>query len=341
MIDMENFITSTEFYSRVKDGVCPFTDLGVIGHNSYRIDNADVYIYVVKYENDKLKVSIVHETIEEIPTNSFHIIGGLLLNGLIGSSIIASQNYEKGKVKAIDYKDLFGTADYPRNYKEKKENLLIELSRLSTYDGELLEMTSSLSDSKFWIKCYFFSLKELIFYIEALIKAELIAIYYNIYLIENNWGDFKIEYKGLEYLERLTQEGDKSNKAFVAMAFKPEMAQIRTSIIDTLTAKGYEPIIIDNTHIDSDQTINDAIIAAIRKCKFVVADFTHQRNGVYFEAGFAIGLGKRVIYTCKADDFGNTHFDTKHFQHIIYDDEAHLSKALGDKIDAWISVPVK
>ena len=37
----------------------------------------------------------------------------------------------------------------------------------------------------------------------------------------------------------------------------------------------------------------DRIIAQIRASKFVVADFTRNRGGVYYEAGFALGLGSQ------------------------------------------------
>ena len=35
--------------------------------------------------------------------------------------------------------------------------------------------------------------------------------------------------------------------------------------------------------------VMDEIISEIRRARFVIADCTQQRNGVYFEAGFAIG----------------------------------------------------
>lgn len=34
----------------------------------------------------------------------------------------------------------------------------------------------------------------------------------------------------------------------------------------------------------------------IRKARFVVAELSHHNNGAYWEAGFARGLGKPVIY---------------------------------------------
>jgi nucleoside 2-deoxyribosyltransferase len=88
--------------------------------------------------------------------------------------------------------------------------------------------------------------------------------------------------------------------------------------------------------IDSSQTINDAIISAIKSCKFCIADFSQQKDGVYFESGFAIGLGKPVIYTCDSDWFNKSHFDTNHFPHIIYESKPDLAAKLDNKIKAWI-----
>jgi nucleoside 2-deoxyribosyltransferase len=45
--------------------------------------------------------------------------------------------------------------------------------------------------------------------------------------------------------------------------------------------------------------IDDKIKVDIRTARFVLADLTGNNNGVYWEAGFAEGLGKPVIYTCK------------------------------------------
>ena len=46
-------------------------------------------------------------------------------------------------------------------------------------------------------------------------------------------------------------------------------------------------------------SIDDRIRVEIRNSKFLIADLTHSNNGAYLGAGFAEGLGKIVIYTCK------------------------------------------
>jgi len=60
----------------------------------------------------------------------------------------------------------------------------------------------------------------------------------------------------------------------------------------------------------------DAIIEAeIRRCRFLIADLSDDNAGAYWEAGFAEGLGKPVIYVCRAkegDAEKKTHFDANH-----------------------------
>jgi nucleoside 2-deoxyribosyltransferase len=65
------------------------------------------------------------------------------------------------------------------------------------------------------------------------------------------------------------------------------------------TEPQFKAIKIDNVEHIND--INDEIIATIRRSRFMVCDLTGYRGGVYFEAGFAHGLGIPVIYTCRDD----------------------------------------
>jgi hypothetical protein len=49
---------------------------------------------------------------------------------------------------------------------------------------------------------------------------------------------------------------------------------------------------IDVIRVDREEhveNINDKIIVDLTRSQFVVADFTHHPNGVYFEAGYALG----------------------------------------------------
>jgi hypothetical protein len=66
----------------------------------------------------------------------------------------------------------------------------------------------------------------------------------------------------------------------------------------------------------------DAIIEdEIRRCRFLLADLSDDNAGAYWEAGFAEGLGKPVIYVCREGK--ETHFDTDH-RRIKCSDHASL-----------------
>lgn len=97
------------------------------------------------------------------------------------------------------------------------------------------------------------------------------------------------------------------HKCFVAMWLTPEMDNIYEKAIKPAiefieegeTEPRFHAVKIDNVEHVND--INDEIIAAIRRSRFMVCDLTGYRGGVYFEAGFAYGLGLDVIYTCSKD----------------------------------------
>ena len=128
---------------------------------------------------------------------------------------------------------------------------------------------------------------------------------------------FLITPKGWHALES-NPEGQ-GKICFVAMWFAEEMSPIYlNAILPGIEAAGYQAVRIDNKEFNGG--ITDEIIAAIRTSKFVLADFTGHRPGVYYEAGFAEGLGRAVVRTVKSSDLGGLHFDTRHLNHIAWSD---------------------
>jgi len=120
-------------------------------------------------------------------------------------------------------------------------------------------------------------------------------------------------------------------KAFVAMWFTAQMdAAYEQGIRPAIVAAGYDPVRLDRVeHADK---IDDRIVAEIRESRFIVADFTGQRGGVYFEAGFALGLGIPVIWTCREEELPKVHFDTSHFNYILW----KTPQELGQKLEARV-----
>ena len=99
------------------------------------------------------------------------------------------------------------------------------------------------------------------------------------------------------------------------MWFSPEVRPLWTEVIEpAIRLAGYEPIRIDSKQHNG--KIDDEIMASIRSARFVVADFTGNRGGVYYEAGFAHGLGLPVIFMCKEGD--ELHFDVRQYNCIFW-----------------------
>jgi hypothetical protein len=122
-----------------------------------------------------------------------------------------------------------------------------------------------------------------------------------------------------------------SSQAFVAMWFGPEMTDAYDNgFKPAISGSGYDPLRIDRK--EHDRKIDDEIIAEIRRSAFVVADFTEHRGGVYYEAGFAHGLGRRVIFTCKTDHLSKLHFDVRQYVTICWNTPADVVAPLQNRI---------
>ena len=91
--------------------------------------------------------------------------------------------------------------------------------------------------------------------------------------------------------------------------------------------------------------IDDQLRVALRTSRFVVADLTHGNNGAYWEAGFAEGLGRPVIYTCRKKEWDEKkpHFDTNHLVTITWDisDLASAAERLTATVRATLPADAK
>lgn len=152
---------------------------------------------------------------------------------------------------------------------------------------------------------------------------------------------WRVSVEGHTRVDELEREerASKSSQAFVAMWFHESTTEVYAKGIEQAIAEaGYEPLRIDQKeHINK---IDDEIIAEIRRSRFLVADFTQgedgARGGVYYEAGFAHGLGIPVIFTCHADSVKELHFDTNHYNHIVWNTPEELRERLKNRILAVI-----
>jgi hypothetical protein len=155
-------------------------------------------------------------------------------------------------------------------------------------------------------------------------------------------GDFRVRplSAGWKRLAEIALSGGLPSSAFVAMPFVEDLREAYTLGIEpALRAAGFEAIRVDL--IQHNGKIDDRIIADIRHSALLIADFTGHRQNVYFEAGFAYGLGRHVIFTCRSGDIDEAHFDTRQYNHIVWSSPENLREQLFNRINATIPRPVR
>lgn len=284
----------------------------------------------VHYTNDKPIEFYIKQKLKNIK----HILYGIILNNKwpLHEFILNS--------KTVD--EIIKNTDYPLTPKDKMNNLFLDLCKRQNYYGQTIGFKNTITNKYYFQereslnKLYFISPGEFLFYLNTLAEKGLIKLE-RFNDKEINPYAYRITYNGLEESIKMTEEGKNSNKCFVAMSFSKDDDPIFFKAIKpACEVTGFDAKRIDYEHYDSAITINDAIISLLKQCKFCIADFTKQRNGVYFEAGYALGRGMKVIYTCNNTDFKESHFDTNHFPHIVYESLDDLKKKLIDKINAFI-----
>jgi hypothetical protein len=135
---------------------------------------------------------------------------------------------------------------------------------------------------------------------------------------------------GWERFQEIQTKVADTKKAFMAMKFGvPEMDRVFFECLKPAAKRaGYELMKLDD--MPRAGLIDDRLRLEIRTARFLIADLSHQNAGAYWEAGFAEGLGRPVIYTCKQSVFNDVstkpHFDTNHYLSILWD-MSDLSKA--------------
>ena len=156
--------------------------------------------------------------------------------------------------------------------------------------------------------------------------------------------DVQILYEGYQRLEKLKKTNVASDQAFIAMWLHSSMDKVWEEGLEPgIRDAGYKALRIDRR--ESNDKIDDEIIAEIKRSRFLVADFTsdppeNARGSVYYEAGFAHGLNIPVIFTCRKDllDGHHIHFDTRQYPHIAWEKEKleDLREQLKSRISATI-----
>ncbi|MDR3372977.1 MAG: hypothetical protein P4L98_04535 [Ancalomicrobiaceae bacterium] len=222
----------------------------------------------------------------------------------------------------------------PRSVVERSESYLMFIESQTSYIGEKISSFAGRLESLSYTESA--NIDE-IAYLSRVLEQKGWVFSSETFLTGERILELTID--GYIHLDELRTRQTLSSQAFVAMWFDASMTDaydngLKPGIEDA----GYSAVRIDA--VAHNNKIDDAIIAEIRRSRFLVADFSHgeggPRGGVYYEAGFAHGLNIPVIFTCRQDMIDKVHFDTRQYNHITWKEPAELRQKLANRISATI-----
>jgi len=134
---------------------------------------------------------------------------------------------------------------------------------------------------------------------------------------------FLLTFKGWDKYDEIKSSSDIGKISFMAIKYGNVSLEkvYEENIKDAVKQTGFEiQLLRDVLRAGS---IDDQLRVQIRGAKFLLVDLTDDNNGAYWEAGFAEGLNKPVIYLCEKDKFDKfkTHFDTNHLTTVLWKSE--------------------
>jgi hypothetical protein len=151
--------------------------------------------------------------------------------------------------------------------------------------------------------------------------------FFDSYSIQINQTDsnftFRLSFRGWERFDELQRAQADSRLAFMAMQFNiPALEAAFTDCFRPAAQDaGFE--LRRLTDGQGAGLIDAQLRVRIRTAKFLVADLSTGNKGAYWEAGFAEGLGRPVIYMCEKsvwehdDKDMRPHFDTNHLNTVV------------------------
>jgi len=260
-------------------------------------------------------------------------VAGLNISSRPNSQILSgvirqrTENDEITPLHSANIEQLIELASKPKNPVEAIDKILLYILKHSESAEKFINLVPENDCSLVYSR----SGEEFIYYVDKALQIEyledddVITTGYRVRLSLSGW-------KRVSEME--TQKRD-YNQVFVAMWFNKDLDDVwKNGFKLALADVGFDPVRIDI--VEHNEKICDRIVAEIRRSGLLVADFTGNRGGVYFESGFAMGLGIPVIWTCRADCVKELHFDTRQYNHIEWNDDSDLYEKLITRIEATI-----
>lgn len=247
---------------------------------------------------------------------------------------------------------------YPIEISNKIDMILLNIAKNSKYIGDYASYIKEELNSLFFVKRY-----------DNINKLSEQQQYQQVkslksYMIDNRY----IKDKGFDndkYNIELTPEGwnrvDKIQKSrifnkdiFVSMSFAAETKNTREAIRSGIESAGFSAEFLDE--ITHNKQIVPEMFRLIRESKMLILDISIPNYGAYYEAGYALGLGKEVIICCeksvfegkykvngqeiseeekiKFERYLKPHFDIAQKQILLWDNNEDLTRKLAEWIKA-------
>lgn len=250
---------------------------------------------------------------------------------------------------------------YPKTINEKIDLILLQLDKMSRFDGDKILFTfdnlallcfTVCDDSKERGISRQYTLNQIEFILETLVELNYITCQY---VNENklNYGNrfIRLTAKGLARVYELQRTQVNNKIIFIAMSFNPAIEQIYNAIVSAIGQAECE--VVSMKHRIHNKQIVPEMLRLIKASKMLVMDISEPNFGAYYEAGYAQGLGKEVIITCKSSvmkkdkfpcedkkgaecellkKYSKPHFDIAQKQILVWEDEVDLTEQLAE----WI-----
>lgn len=256
---------------------------------------------------------------------------------------------------------------YPKTFAEKIDIILLYLYKKMSYWGEKIEVTyldlldiflidhsdvnRNVDLSSPCPKKY----KDQIDYINSyLVQSKYLANFAGSHVNGVKWESkecLQLTVDGLSRVDNFQKSQVHNKKVFIAMSFNPAINNIYNAIVAAITQAECE-VVSMKSRIHNKQIVPE-MLRLIKESKILVMDISEPNFGAYYEAGYAQGMGKEVVFTCKSDvmkkdkfpcsdnydkecdflkKYSKPHFDIAQKQILVWEDEADLTKQLTE----WI-----
>ena len=244
-------------------------------------------------------------------------------------------------------------AFYPIKFSDKVKMSLLALAKKSRYFGSII----TIPDEELLSLLFIYRFDETG---KPLSKSQLQTQYNSIFKFftkqqyldaigKSGVTDIQLLADGWKQIETLQVSNMQNKDVFVSMSFADSAKQTREAIKSGIVRAGFSPEFIDE--IIHNRQIVPEMFRLIRECRFLILEISEPNYGAYYEAGYALGLGKEVIITCSAEVFSHKyeseeekkyerylkpHFDIAQKQILVWNNYDDLSQKLSEWIKALI-----